>query len=206
MDKVKMQSVAHKAGAKQRRARVGMAVALALATMQFAQADAGGISDNLVKIGVLTDMSGPYSDFTGAGAVTAAQMAVEDFKKNNPDFMTPVEVVSADHQNKVDIGMARANAWFDVDKVDMITELVTSNVALAVSNIAAQKNRVALVTGAASLPLTNEQCNKNTVHWVYDTYALSNGTAKYMLDSGKKNWYFITVNYTFGSAMMDAAG
>lgn len=187
-------------------AKAGVGLSLAMAALPAVQAAEPKISDNLVKVGVLTDMSGPYSDFSGAGAVTAAQMAIEDFQKANPDFKTPIELVSADHQNKVDIGMARANAWFDVDKVDVITELVTSNIALAVSKIAADKNRVALVSGAASLPLTNEQCNKNTVHWVYDTYSLSNGTAKHVLDSGKKNWYFITVNYTFGGAMMDAAG
>jgi branched-chain amino acid transport system substrate-binding protein len=159
------------------------------------------ISGDVVKIGVLTDMSGAYSDFTGSGAVVAAKMAVEDFSKTGKVLGKPIEIVSADHQNKADVGAQRALSWFDRDNVDVITELVTTSVALAVMNIAEQKNRMVLISGAASLPITNERCNANTVHWVYDSYGLASGTAKAVVQSGKKNWYFIAADYTAGAAM-----
>jgi len=159
------------------------------------------ISDDVVKIGVLTDMSGTYSDFTGQGAVIAAQMAVADYARNGTVLGKKVEVVSADHQNKADIGAERARSWFDRDKVDVIVELVSTNVALAVMDVAEQKNKLALVSGSASLPITNERCNPNTVHWVYDSYGLASGTAKAVVQSGKKNWYFISADYAAGAAM-----
>ncbi|OWW23021.1 ABC transporter substrate-binding protein [Noviherbaspirillum denitrificans] len=159
------------------------------------------ISDDVVKIGVLTDMSGTYSDFTGAGAVIAAKMAVEDFAKTGKILGKPIEVVSADHQNKADIAAQRALSWYDRDGVDVIVELVSTHVALSVMNVAEQKNKIALVSGAASLPITNERCNANTVHWVYDSYGLASGTAKAVVESGKKNWYFIAADYAAGVAM-----
>lgn len=170
-----------------------MAVAPALAQQK--------ISDEVVKIGVLTDMSGTYSDFTGAGAVIAAKMAVEDFSKTGKILGKPIEVVSADHQNKADIAAQRALSWYDRDGVDVIVELVSTHVALSVMNVAEQKNKIALVSGAASLPITNERCNANTVHWVYDSYGLASGTAKAIVESGKKNWYFIAADYAAGVAM-----
>ncbi len=175
-----------------------LAAALAFASSAFAQQQ---ISDDVVKIGVLTDMSGPYSDFTGSGAVIAAQMAVADFSKNGTVFGKKIEVVSADHQNKADIGAQRARSWFDRDKVDVIVELVNTGVALSVMDVAQEKNRLALVSGAASLPITNERCNANTVHWVYDSYGLAAGTAKAVVGAGKKNWYFIAADYAAGAAM-----
>ncbi|HJV74091.1 MAG TPA: ABC transporter substrate-binding protein [Noviherbaspirillum sp.] len=159
------------------------------------------ISDDVVKVGVLTDMSGTYSDFTGAGAVIAAKMAVEDFAKNGTILGKQIEVVSADHQNKADIAAQRALSWYDRDNVDVIVELVSTHVALSVMNVAEQKNKIALVSGAASLPITNERCNANTVHWVYDSYGLASGTAKAVVQSGKKNWYFIAADYAAGAAM-----
>ncbi|HJW02168.1 MAG TPA: ABC transporter substrate-binding protein [Azospira sp.] len=159
------------------------------------------VSDDVIKVGVLTDMSGTYSDFTGQGAVIAAQMAVADYAKNGTVLGKKVEVVSADHQNKADIGAERARSWFDRDKVDVIVELVSTNVALAVMDVAEQKNKLALVSGSASLPITNERCNPNTVHWVYDSYGLASGTAKAVVQSGKKNWYFISADYAAGAAM-----
>jgi branched-chain amino acid transport system substrate-binding protein len=128
-------------------------------------------------------------------------MAVEDFAKSSTALGKKVEVVSADHQNKADIGAERARSWFDREKVDIIVELVTTNVALAVMDVAAQKNKIAIVTGAASLPITNERCNANTVHWVYDSYGLASGTAKAVVQSGKKSWYFIAADYAAGAAM-----
>ena len=125
------------------------------------------ISDNVVKIGVLTDMSGTYSDLTGAGAVLATRMAIDDFiAKEKPSFK--IEMVSSDHQNKGDIAANKAREWIELDKVDTVTELVTTSVALAVMKIAKEKNRIALISGAASTPITNEQCNDITVHWTYE--------------------------------------
>lgn len=181
-------------------------IAASLALMCFAAANAhAGISDDVVKIGVLTDMGGTYADFTGQGAVVAAQMAIKDFSADGTVLGKKIEIVSADHQNKADIGAERARSWIDRDKVDVITELVTTSVALSVMDVVAQKDKIALVSGAASLPITNERCNANTVHWVYDSYGLAAGTAKAVVGAGKKNWYFIAADYAAGQAMMDGA-
>ncbi|WP_300434563.1 ABC transporter substrate-binding protein [Zoogloea sp.] len=177
-------------------------VVLGAAGSAFAQQK---ISDDVVKIGVLTDMSGGYSDFTGSASVIAAQMAVEDFAKSGVVAGKKIEIVSADHQNKADIGAERARNWFDRDKVDVIVELVSTNVALAVMDVAEQKNRLALVSGAATQSITNERCNASTVHWVYDSYGLASGTAKAVMNAGKKNWYFIAADYTAGAAMVKDA-
>ncbi|MCK0506645.1 ABC transporter substrate-binding protein [Aromatoleum anaerobium] len=175
---------------------------IASGTPAFAQQK---VSDEVVKIGVLTDMSGTYSDFTGSGAVVAAQMAVEDFAKDGTVLGKKIELASADHQNKADIGAERARSWFDRDRVDVIVELVTTNVALAVMDVAAQKNKLALVSGSASQSITNERCNANTVHWVYDSYGLASGTAKAVVGTGRKNWYFIAADYAAGTAMTNDA-
>ena len=164
------------------------------------------VSDNAVKIGVLTDMSGAYSDLSGAGAVEAAKMAIEDFKaREKPAFA--VEIVAADHQNKADLSSNKAREWFDRDKVDVITELVTTSTALAVMKVAKEKNKLALISGAASTRITNEDCNDVTVHWTYDTYAVANGTAKAVVQQGGKSWYFITADYAFGHSLeKDSSG
>ncbi len=141
------------------------------------------VSDNTVRIGVLTDLSGTYSDLSGSGAVLATQMAIDDFiAKEKPAFK--IEMVSADHQNKGDISSNKAREWFEKDKVDVVTELVTTSTALAVMKIAKEKNRIALISGAASTRITNEDCNDVTVHWTYDTYAVANGTAKAVVKQG----------------------
>jgi len=158
------------------------------------------ISGNTVKIGVLTDMSGTYSDLAGAGAVLATQMAIEDFiAEAKPAFK--VEMVSADHQNKADIASNKAREWFEREGVDTATELVTTSTALAVMKIAKEMNRVALMSGPASTPITNEQCNDVTVHYTYDTYALANGTAKAVTQQGGNTWFFLTADYAFGQAL-----
>ncbi len=158
------------------------------------------ISGNTVKIGVLTDMSGTYSDLAGAGAVLATEMAIADFvEKEKPGFK--IEIVTADHQNKADIAANKAREWFEREGVDTATELVTTSVALAVMKIAKEKDRIALISGAASTPITNEQCNDVTVHYTYDTYALSNGTAKAVTTQGGKTWFFLTADYAFGHAL-----
>ena len=158
------------------------------------------ISDGVVKIGVLTDMSGVYSDLSGQGAVLAVRMAIDDFvAQEKPDFK--VEMVYADHQNKGDIAANKAREWFERDNVDVVTDLVTTTSALAVMKIAKEKNRVALVSGAGSTRITNEDCNDVTVHWSYDTYALAHGTAKAVVQQGGKTWFFLTADYTFGHSL-----
>jgi branched-chain amino acid transport system substrate-binding protein len=158
------------------------------------------ISDGVVKIGVLTDLSGTYSDLSGQGAVTAVQMAIDDFlAQEKPAFK--VEMVYADHQNKGDIAANKAREWFERDNVDMVTDLVTTSTALAVMKIGKEKNRVVLVSGAGSTRITNEDCNDLTVHWTYDTYALAHGTAKAVVQQGGKTWFFLTADYAFGHSL-----
>ncbi|MBR0564985.1 ABC transporter substrate-binding protein [Azoarcus sp. L1K30] len=158
------------------------------------------ISGDTVKIGVLTDLSGTYSDLAGSGAVLATQMAIDDFiAEAKPSFK--VEMVSADHQNKADIASNKAREWFEREGVDAATELVTTSTALAVMKIAKEMNKIALMSGPASTPITNEQCNDVSVHYTYDTYALANGTAKAVTKQGGKTWFFLTADYAFGQAL-----
>src|SRR5471030_1533316 len=152
-----------------------------------------------VKIGVLTDMSSLYADATGPGSVAAAKMAIADFAKTNPNVK--VELVSGDHQNKPDVGSQITNQWYDVDKVDVVVDVPNSGVALAVSQITATKNKVFVVSGAASSDLTGPKCNANTVHWTYDTWMLANGTGKAMVKTGGDTWFFLTADYAFGHAL-----
>jgi branched-chain amino acid transport system substrate-binding protein len=173
----------------------GLALALAVAGAAQAQ-----ISDGVVRIGVLTDLSGAYSDLSGQGAVVATQMAIDDFlAQERPDFK--VDMVSADHQDKGDIAANKAREWFEQGKVDVVTELVNSSTALAVQKIGKEKNRVVLISGAASTKITNEECNDVTVHWTYDTYAVANGTAKAVVQQGGKTWFFLTADYAFGQSL-----
>ncbi|WP_245754367.1 ABC transporter substrate-binding protein [Candidatus Accumulibacter aalborgensis] len=158
------------------------------------------VSDGIVKIGVLTDLSGAYSDLAGPGSVLATKMAIDDFiAKEKPGFK--VELVSADHQNKGDIAANKAREWFERDQVDVLTDLVTTSTALAVMKIAKEKNRIAIVNGAASTRITNEDCNDVTVHYTYDTYAVANGTAKAVVKQGGKTWFFLTADYAFGHSL-----
>jgi branched-chain amino acid transport system substrate-binding protein len=156
-------------------------------------------TDNTIKIGVLTDLSGLYADLSGPGAVIAAKLAVEDFGAAAKGLK--VEIVAGDHQNKADVASSIANAWFDVDKVDAVVELVNTGVALAVSEVGRVKNKVVLVSGAASSDLTGPKCNANTLHWTYDTWSLANGTGKAMVKTGGDTWFFLTADYAFGTAL-----
>ncbi|MCK6427431.1 MAG: ABC transporter substrate-binding protein [Burkholderiaceae bacterium] len=177
-----------------------LAAALATALGSLAAPASAQVSDNAVRIGVLTDLSGVYSDVSGKGTVIATQMAIDDFvAKEKPAFK--VELVSADHQNKGDIAANKAREWFEREKVDVASELVTTSVALAVQKIAKEKNRIALISGAASTRVTNEDCNDVTVHWTYDTYAVANGTAKAVTKTGGKKWFFLTADYAFGHSL-----
>jgi branched-chain amino acid transport system substrate-binding protein len=180
------------------------AATLALAAALFTTGAQAQISDGVVKIGVLNDVSGLYSDISGQGSVFAARQAVEDFGAAAKGLK--VEVIGADHLNKPDVGSNIARQWYDVDKVDAIVDVPTSSVALAVSEITRDKNKVFLVSGAAASDLTGAKCTPNTIHWTYDTWALSNGTAKAMVKTGGDTWFFLTADYAFGHALeRDAA-
>ncbi len=152
-----------------------------------------------VKIGVLTDMSSLYADIGGPGSVAAAKMAIADFTKDHPNVK--VELISGDHQNKPDIGSQIANQWFDVDKVDLIIDTPNSGVALAVSQVASQKNKIFIVSGAAASDITGPKCNANTIHWTYDTWMLANGTGTAIVKTGGDSWFFLTADYAFGHAL-----
>jgi len=161
---------------------------------------AAQISDGIVKIGVLNDMSGLYADIAGPGSVVAAKMAVEDFQKTSKAGLK-VEVVGADHQNKPDVGSNIARQWYDVDKVDAIFDVPTSSVALAVSQITKDKGKAFLVSGAATSDLTGKACSPNTIHWTYDTWNLANGTGTAIVKTGGDTWFFLTADYAFGHAL-----
>jgi branched-chain amino acid transport system substrate-binding protein len=156
-------------------------------------------SDGVIKIGVMNDMSGTYKDLSGHGSVVAARMAVEDFGAAAKGMK--VEIVGADHQNKPDVGSNVVRTWIDTDNVDVIVDVPTSSVALAVNEIVRDKNKVFLVSGAAASDLTGAKCTPNTIHWTYDTWALANGTGQAMVKTGGDTWFFITANYAFGIAL-----
>ena len=175
--------------------KLAAAVALALgATGAQAQ-----VSDGIIKIGILTDMSSLYADLSGPGSVAAARMAVEDFGAAKKGMK--VEIISADHQNKPDVGSAIARQWYDVDKVDVIVDTPNSGVALAVNQITRDKKKAFINSGAASSDLTGKACSPNTVHWTYDTWMLANGTGKAMVKTGGDTWFFLTADYAFGHAL-----
>ena len=157
------------------------------------------ISGQKVKIGVLTDLAGPYEQNSGAGSVEAAKMAAEEF--GNKINGAPIEIVSADHQNKPDVGSSIARQWYDVDKVDVIVDVPNSGVALAVNQITRDKGKALLVSGAATADLTGKACSPNTIHWAYDTWALANGTGNAIVKTGGDTWFFITADYAFGHAL-----
>ena len=157
------------------------------------------ISDDVVKIGLLLDMSSLYADITGEGEVTAVKMAVEDF--GGSVLGKKIEVVFADHQNKADIAANKAREWFDVEHVDAILDVAASATALAVAEIAKAKNKITVFNGPGAVKLTNEACSPVTVHYVYDTYALAHGTGGAILKQGGDSWFFLTADYAFGSAL-----
>lgn len=178
--------------------KLTMAVALALTgfatTSLHAQTATGP-----VKIGVLADMSSIYSSIGGKGLVDAAKMAVEDF--GGSVLGKPIELLSVDTQNKVDVASSRARQWFDVDGVDMVTDMPTSAIALAVSKLGEEKKKIVMVTSAASSDLTGKACSPYTAHWTYDTYAMSVGTAAAVVKAGGDTWYFLSADYAFGQAL-----
>ena len=170
-------------------ARLTAVIIALVATPAYAE------SNGLLRIGVLNDMSSVYADFQGPGSVIAAQMAIEDFAKQSK---RKVEVVSADHQNKPDVGAGIARRWLDVEGVDMIVDLPNSAVALAVGEIVREKNKVAIGSGAGTALLTGARCSPNFVHWTYDTWANGHALARGVLEAGGKTWFFVTADYAFG--------
>ncbi len=172
----------------------------ALAACALAGSAQAQVSDGIVKIGVLNDMSGPYADIGGPGSVIAAKMAVEDYIKATKSTLK-VEIVSADHQNKPDVGSNIARQWYDTDKVDMITDVPTSSVGLAIAQISKDKNKAHVNTGSATADLSGKSCNANVVHWLYDTWMLANGTGKAIVKNGGTSWFFLTADYAFGHAL-----
>jgi branched-chain amino acid transport system substrate-binding protein len=171
---------------------LGFALMMSASSFAFAQ-------DKTAKIGVLNDQSGLYADVTGVGSTLAAQMAVEDSGLAAKGWK--IEVVVGDHQNKPDIGVNIVRQWFDRDKVDVIVDVPTSSVGLAVNNVVKEKNGVYLNSGSGTSDLSNAQCSPNTIHWAYDTYQLANGTGSAMVKSGGDTWFFLTADYAFGTAL-----
>ncbi|EWY38450.1 ABC transporter permease [Skermanella stibiiresistens SB22] len=185
-------------------ARNKAAIIAGCAFILSAGAASAQVSGDAVKIGVLNDQSGLYADFGGRGSVIAAQMAVEDF--GGKVLGKPVQVISADHQNKPDIGSNIARQWFDTEGVDAIADLTTSSVALAVQEIGKQTGHVTLTSGAATSRLTGDACSPTGFHWAYDTVALANGTGKAVVQEGGKSWFFLTADYAFGYALEKDVG
>ena len=157
------------------------------------------ISDDVVKIGILTDMSGPYSHESGEGSVTAVSMAIQDF--GGKVLGKPIELVVADHQNKLDVASVIARKWYEVEKVDMITNLIFSSIALNVALVAKDKDRIAIVNGSGSSRITGDGCTPNSIHYTYDTYALAKGTGSALSKVGGMSWFFLTADYAFGTAL-----
>ena len=180
------------------RLQLALVSALAIAGIDVSAARAQ-VSDDVVRIGVLNDQSGLYADLGGPGSVTAARMAVED--AGGAVLGKPVEIVFADHQNKSDIGAALARQWFDVGKVDMAIGFDNSSVALAVEQLAAERNRIAIAGAVGSTAFTGKACTPNEASWIYDSYALTTSLAKSTVAEGRDTWFFITVDYAFGHSL-----
>jgi branched-chain amino acid transport system substrate-binding protein len=181
---------------------IGIALYFLLICCQaLPQSKSGKVSDGVVKIAVLTDMSGLYSDLGGPGSVAAAQIAIDEF--GGKVLGAPIQLVSADHQNKADIGANKAREWFDTQQVDLIVDVPNSSVALAVSKVANEKHKLFIVDNAGTSRLTNEDCNPYTIHYVYDTYATGGVTGRAVVQHGGNSWFFITADYAFGHSLQD---
>jgi branched-chain amino acid transport system substrate-binding protein len=173
---------------------------LALTGLGTAQAQ---ISDDVVKIGVLTDMAGVTADITGRGSVVAAELAVKEF--GGTVLGKPIQIVAADHQHKADLGTTIARQWFDIDKVDAVVDVPNSAVALAIQSLARDKKKIVMYSGAGTTALTNEQCSPYGFHWTYDTYAVSHGTAAAVVKAGGNSWFMLASDYAFGHQLQKDA-
>jgi len=172
---------------------------LVMTALMAAQAAQAQITEGVVRIGVLNDQTGVYADLSGAGSIWAARKAVADFGPEKHGLK--VEIVSADHQNKPDVGASITRRWLDADKVDAIFDVPTSSVILAINEIVKEKNKVLIVSGGGTSDLTGKACTPNSIHWSYDTWALANGTGKAVVKTGGDSWYFVTADYAFGHAL-----
>ncbi|MBR9866963.1 MAG: ABC transporter substrate-binding protein [Oceanospirillales bacterium] len=174
-------------------------LAAAMSVVAATGVQAAGVSNDVVKIGVLADMGGVYADICGQGCVTAVEMAVEDF--GGTVLGKPIEIVSADDQNKPDVGSAKVRQWIEDENVDVVTGLVASSVTGAVTKVLTDAKKIALISASASNAFTTKACSPYNAHWTYNVAALANGTVKQMVNSGKKKWFFITADYAFGHAL-----
>jgi branched-chain amino acid transport system substrate-binding protein len=179
-------------------AACGAACALSLAALAPAQAQ---VSGDVIRVGIITDMSGLYSDIDGQGGVEAIKMAVADM--GGAINGKKIEVLFADHQNKADVAASKAREWFDTQGVDMLIGGTNSGTALAMAKVAAEKKKLFIAIGAATAALTNDQCNPYTLHWAYDTVALAKGTGNAVVKAGGKSWYFLTADYAFGAQLQN---
>lgn len=173
---------------------LGALLVLASTAVGFAQ-----VSDDVIKIGVLTDMTGAYSDLAGPGSLVAAQMAEEDF--GGKVLGKQIIIISADHQNKADVASGIARKWFDEEHVDAIVDLVSSSTALAVMPVAAEKKRITLLSGPGSSPITGEKCTAYNIHYTYNTFSMATGTGRAVVQKGGKTWFFLTADYVFGKSL-----
>ena len=178
------------------RGSMGRLLASSACVIAASTAAQANISDDVVKIGVLTDMSGIYSDLAGQGAVEAVRMAAEDF--GGEVLGAPIEVVFSDHLNQADTAAAKAREWFDIDGVDMINDLSNSGAALAVAGVAKEAERHIIVNGASNIGITNDMCSPYAIHYAYDAYSLAHGTGNAVVQDGGLNWFFLTVDFAFG--------
>jgi branched-chain amino acid transport system substrate-binding protein len=174
-------------------------IAIAVGVSLAATAAQAQVSDGAIRIGVMNDQSGTYADLAGPGSVVAARMALEDFGAAKKGMK--VEILVGDHQNKPDVGASIARQWYDVDKVDVIVDVPTSSVVLAVNEITKQKGKALLVSTGATSDLTGKACNPNVIHWTYDTWMLANGTGSAIVKTGGDTWFFLTADYAFGHAL-----
>lgn len=179
---------------------LGVACGLALA----AYGGSAAADQSPVKIGVLNDQTGLYGDLSGMGSVEATRMAIEDF--GGEMFGAPIELVSADHQNRPDLASTIARQWYDDEGVDVTVDLTASSVALAVQELARERGKFALHTSGATSRLTGDACSPTGVHWAYDTYALANGTARALVQEGYDTWFFLTADYAFGHSLEGDTG
>lgn len=175
-----------------------------VALLALALGTSSSLAQTPVKIGVLSDMSGPYSDFSRPGSLEAAKLAIEDF--NAASKKLTVELVSADAQNKTDIAGSVARRWFDTESVDMVIDIPTSGIAIGLAGLVKERNKVLIATTAGTSELTGKSCTPNTLHWTWDTWSNSHGTAEAIVKNGGKSWYFLTADYTFGTTMEKEAG
>jgi len=178
---------------------LGFTAAVVAAVVAGVTAAHAQVSDGVLKLGVLNDQSGQYADAAGPASVEVVKMAVKDF--GGKMFGKPIEVISADHQNKPDMGSAIARKWYDTEGVSVILDLANSAVALAVSDLTRQKDKVMIASSVGTSALTGERCSPNSIHWTYNTYTLARSTGKAVIDAGGTDWFFLTADYAFGHAL-----